>query len=35
MIVQDMQKGNGLCFFIDPHGSDVEDILALVPQNRF
>ena len=34
MIVQDMQKGNGLCF-IDPHGSDVEDILALVPQNRF
>ena len=33
MIVQDMQKGNGLCF-IDPHGSDVEDILALVPQNR-
>ena len=34
MIVQDMQKGNGLCF-IDPHGSDVEDILGLVPQNRF
>ncbi|MDR3558078.1 MAG: TraM recognition domain-containing protein [Candidatus Pacebacteria bacterium] len=34
MIVQDMQKGNGLCF-IDPHGSDVEDILALVPPNRF
>jgi len=34
MILQDMQKGNGLCF-IDPHGSDVEDILALVPQNRF
>jgi hypothetical protein len=34
MIVQDMQKGNGLCF-IDPHGSDVEDILALVPQDRF
>ncbi len=34
MILQDMQKGNGLCF-IDPHGSDVEDILSLVPPNRF
>ncbi|MDE2188651.1 MAG: TraM recognition domain-containing protein [Patescibacteria group bacterium] len=33
MIIQDMQKGNGLCF-IDPHGSDVEDILALVPKER-
>ena len=34
MILQDMQRGDGVCF-IDPHGSDVEDILALVPPERF
>ncbi len=34
MIVQDMQRGDGVCF-IDPHGSDVEDILALVPPERY
>ncbi len=33
MIVQDIRAGQGLCF-IDPHGSDVEDILALVPPER-
>ncbi len=33
MILQDMEKGHGVCF-IDPHGSDVEDILALVPKHR-
>ncbi|MFA6158306.1 MAG: TraM recognition domain-containing protein [Candidatus Paceibacterota bacterium] len=33
MIVQDMRDGKGLCF-IDPHGSDVQDILALVPPER-
>ncbi|MDB5194110.1 MAG: hypothetical protein JWN50_124 [Parcubacteria group bacterium] len=33
MIVEDMRSGHGLCF-IDPHGSDVEDILALVPPER-
>jgi hypothetical protein len=34
MIVQDIQAGNGVCF-IDPHGSDVMDILSNVPQERF
>jgi hypothetical protein len=33
MIVEDMKAGAGVCF-IDPHGSDVEDILALVPPER-
>ena len=33
MIVQDIREGRGLCF-IDPHGSDVQDILALVPPER-
>lgn len=33
MIVQDIHAGNGLCF-IDPHGSDVQDILTQVPENR-
>lgn len=33
MIVQDIMEGNGLCF-IDPHGSDVQDILALIPPHR-
>jgi hypothetical protein len=33
MIAQDMRDGKGLCF-IDPHGSDVQDILALVPPER-
>lgn len=33
MIVQDIAKGAGVCF-IDPHGSDVQDILAQIPKNR-
>lgn len=33
MIVQDIKEGRGLCF-IDPHGSDVQDILALIPPER-
>ncbi|HEU5114172.1 MAG TPA: DUF87 domain-containing protein, partial [Candidatus Paceibacterota bacterium] len=33
MIAQDIKSGQGLCF-IDPHGSDVQDILALVPPER-
>ncbi len=33
MIVQDMKNGDGVCF-IDPHGNDVQDILALVPPER-
>lgn len=34
MIVQDMQAGNGVCF-IDPHGSDVLDVLSKVPSHRY
>jgi len=33
MIAQDMRNGDGVCF-IDPHGSDVQDILSLVPPER-
>ncbi|OHB13175.1 MAG: hypothetical protein A3G99_00250 [Candidatus Zambryskibacteria bacterium RIFCSPLOWO2_12_FULL_39_23] len=34
MIIQDISRGNGVCF-IDPHGSDVLDILSNIPENRF
>ncbi|MDE1975210.1 MAG: type IV secretory system conjugative DNA transfer family protein [Patescibacteria group bacterium] len=34
MIIQDIRAGSGVCF-IDPHGSDVQDILANVPQSRY
>ncbi len=34
MIVQDIKNGDGVCF-IDPHGSDVQDILAQIPKNRY
>ncbi len=34
MIIQDILAGQGACF-IDPHGSDVEDILAHIPENRY
>ena len=33
MIIQDMIDGNGVCY-IDPHGSDILDILANVPRER-
>ncbi len=33
MVVQDIKAGNGVCF-IDPHGNDVQDVLALVPPER-
>jgi Cdc6-like AAA superfamily ATPase len=33
MIVQDIKNGDGVCF-IDPHGSDIEDILAQIPPER-
>lgn len=33
MIIQDIHKGEGCCF-IDPHGSDIQDILANVPPER-
>ncbi|WP_323680001.1 helicase HerA domain-containing protein, partial [Exiguobacterium indicum] len=34
MIMQDIENGEGVCF-IDPHGSDVQDILAHIPKDRF
>lgn len=33
MILQDIKNGNGVCF-IDPHGSDIEAILANIPPER-
>lgn len=33
MIIQDIQNGEGCCF-IDPHGSDIIDILANIPPER-
>jgi len=34
MIMQDIKAGEGCCF-IDPHGSDILDILAAVPPERY
>lgn len=33
MISQDLKNGAGCCF-IDPHGSDIQDILSYVPKER-
>ncbi|MEK7186880.1 MAG: TraM recognition domain-containing protein [Patescibacteria group bacterium] len=33
MIIQDIRAGHGVCF-IDPHGSDVQEILANIPEER-
>ncbi len=33
MIIQDMQMGHGVCM-IDPHGSDLQSVLANVPPER-
>ncbi|MFT6829632.1 MAG: hypothetical protein ACJAV6_000465 [Candidatus Paceibacteria bacterium] len=33
MIIQDIQNGDGVCF-IDPHGSDIQDILDHIPPER-
>ncbi len=33
MILQDIKNGNGVCF-IDPHGTDINDILANIPPER-
>jgi len=33
MIVQDIQAGHGVCM-IDPHGSDIEDVLGAIPPER-
>jgi hypothetical protein len=34
MIAQDIANGEGVCM-IDPHGSDIQDILSLVPKHRY
>lgn len=34
MIAQDIVNGEGVCF-IDPHGSDIQDILANIPPERY
>ncbi len=34
MIIQDMINGEGVAY-IDPHGTDIEDILAAVPPERY
>jgi len=34
MIVQDILNGEGVCM-IDPHGSDIEDILGNIPEERY
>jgi hypothetical protein len=34
MIVQDIQRGAGVCM-IDPHGNDIADVLASVPEERY
>ena len=33
MIVQDIEAGHGVCY-MDPHGNDIQDILASIPRNR-
>lgn len=33
MIIQDIKAGNGVCY-IDPHGNDIEKILANIPKER-
>ncbi len=34
MIIQDIQNGDGVCM-IDPHGSDLQEVLANVPPERY
>ncbi|MBI4088556.1 hypothetical protein HY415_00460 [Candidatus Kaiserbacteria bacterium] len=34
MIIQDIKNGDGCCF-IDPHGTDILDILAAIPPERY
>ncbi len=34
LIIQDIKAGNGCCF-IDPHGTDILDIMSNIPQERF
>ena len=34
MIIQDIKNGDGCCY-IDPHGSDILDVLAAIPPERY
>jgi len=34
MIIQDIKNGEGVCM-IDPHGSDIQDVLAQIPPERY
>ena len=34
LITQDILNGDGVCM-IDPHGSDIQDILAIIPPERY
>ncbi len=34
LIEQDVKEGKGLCF-IDPHGNDILDVLAMIPPERY
>jgi len=34
LIIQDIKNGDGVCM-IDPHGSDIQDILANIPPERY
>ena len=34
MIVQDIKNGDGVCM-IDPHGSDIDDIMSAIPPERY
>ena len=33
LIIQDIQRGDGVCM-IDPHGTDIEDVLGAIPAER-
>lgn len=33
LIIQDIQAGHGVCF-IDPHGTDIEEVLGAIPPHR-
>jgi len=34
MIKQDIENGEGVCM-IDPHGSDIQDVLSIIPPERY
>ena len=34
MIIQDIKNGEGVCM-IDPHGSDIQDVLSQIPPERY